>query len=82
MSFNIAQDVNNQIAREFGLYSPSHPIWDRIAGIEGEVALPATYVISQSQQIVYDFVDADFSTLVPAKEVLTAVYNRKLKKSA
>ncbi len=85
LPFSVASDSQNRIAEGFGVYSPYHPVWDCIAGISDEVALPATYVIAPDQQIVYDFVEADFSELVPVRDLLTAVYHSRrisLKKAA
>jgi len=73
--FNVVADPNNQIAKQFGVYSQEYAVWDRIAGISEDVPVPATYVISQQGRIVYDAIDEDFSKPFSPSEMLGAVFS-------
>lgn len=75
LTLPIAHDTHNKIARKFGIYAESDPIWDRISGINADVPIPAVYVVSPLEKITYDFVDPYFEKTLPARELLTAVYN-------
>jgi peroxiredoxin len=74
-AFPIAHDTNNKIARKFGIYAESDPIWDRVSGINADVPIPAVYVISPLEKITFDFTDPYFEKELPTRELLTAVYN-------
>ncbi len=74
LPFNIAQDLKNQIAESFQVFSQDAPVWENVSGIDENVALPATYVVTPNQQIIFDFVSTDFSNIVSVREILTAVY--------
>jgi peroxiredoxin len=67
-------DQHNHIAKKAGIYSATDPIWDRVAGIEADVAIPAIYVITPSLKITYVTTDAWFEKGLPAQELLAAVY--------
>lgn len=73
--FNVVADPNNQIAKQFGIYSQEYAVWDRIAGISEDVPVPATYVISQQGRIVYDAIDENFSKPFSPSEMLGAVFS-------
>ncbi|MGX5817739.1 redoxin domain-containing protein [Chitinophaga lutea] len=74
LTFPLAIDRNNQIARSAGLYLESDPLWDRVSGIEENAPLPAIFVIGQSQRISYAFADPYLDRAVDARELLTEVY--------
>jgi peroxiredoxin len=85
LPFSIAQDANNLIAYQFGVYSLKNPVWQRIAGITADVAVPATFVVAQDGYITAAFVDHNFQEALPARSVLSAVYaarNKRIKKVA
>lgn len=67
-------DQHNHIAKKAGIYSSTDPIWDRVAGIEEDVAIPAIYVITPSLKITYATTDAWFEKGLPERELLSAVY--------
>jgi peroxiredoxin len=67
-------DQHNHIAKKAGIYSSTDPIWDRVAGIEEDVAIPAIYVITPSLKITYAATDAWFEKGLQARELLSAVY--------
>jgi peroxiredoxin len=67
-------DQHNHIAKKAGIYSSTDPIWDRVAGIEADVATPAVFVLTPSLKVAYATVDNWFDKGLPAKDVLSAVY--------
>ncbi|QHT71599.1 redoxin domain-containing protein [Rhodocytophaga rosea] len=75
LPFTIVQDAGNRIASQFGLFSAAHPVWDRIAGVDENVATPATYVIAPGGQITYAFADSEFNKQLPVRPMLSAVYS-------
>ena len=76
----IYHDKNYNVARSYGVYSETSPIWDRIAGISEEVFTPSLFVIGQDRRISYAFVDENFDHTPDVKSVLKEVYIRKLRK--
>jgi peroxiredoxin len=70
LPFTIAQDVDNQIAAKFGVYSTEDPVWNLIAGITEDVAYPALFVVAPNRQIQFSYVDKNFTEIFPAGELL------------
>lgn len=66
-------DQHNHIARKAGIYSPSDPIWDRLAGIEEDVPVPGIFVLTPSLKITYSAVDKWLSNEFSKKDLLAAV---------
>ena len=64
---------DKEIAEKFGVYSESDPIWNKFSGIDTNVPLLATYVISPTGQIEYDHIDSDFSKTYPSKAIISTV---------
>lgn len=60
ISFSIGYDPENTIARNFGLYDPNYPVWDRIAGISEDVVTPGIFVINRNETFAYASKDIDF----------------------
>jgi peroxiredoxin len=73
LSLSFYFDKDKEIAEKFRIYSEFDPIWNKFSGIDTNVPLLATYVISPSGQIEYDHIDLDFSEAFPAKEIVSAV---------
>ena len=73
LSLNFYFDKDKQIAEKFRIYSEHDPIWNKFSGINTNVPLLATYVVSASGQIEYDHIDPDFSKTFPKVEILSAV---------
>jgi peroxiredoxin len=67
-------DQHNHIAKKAGIYSATDPIWDRVAGIEADVAIPAVYVLTPSLKVTYASTDAWFEHSLPSKDILSAIY--------
>ena len=78
LSLNVYFDTDNEIAGKFRVYSDEDPIWNRFSGIDTNVPLLATYVISASGQIIYDHIDQDFSDKFPAKDIITSINRSNL----
>ena len=85
LSFDILYDKGNEISKEFGLVftlpQEIRSIYDKF-GIDVvdhngdetfEVPMPATYIVNQSGEIVYHFVDADYTKRSEPADVLAAV---------
>lgn len=73
LSLNFYYDKDKQIAEKFGIYSQHDPIWNKFSGIDTNVPLLATYVVSAGGQIEYDHIDPDFSKTFPTNEIISAV---------
>lgn len=70
----IYHDKNYNVARSYGVFSETSPIWDRIAGISEEVFTPSLFVLRKDRRIGYSFVDENFDNTPDIKSVLKAVY--------
>lgn len=57
IKLNIYSDSENLIAEQFGVYDAENPVYNRISGIEKNVPLLATFVISPSRKIVFKHVN-------------------------
>jgi peroxiredoxin len=73
LSLSFYFDTNKEIAEKFGVYSENEPVWNRFSGVDTNVPLLATYVISQYGKILYDHIDWDFSENFPSNEIISAV---------
>ncbi len=73
--FSTVWDRQHKIASQFGIYSSTDPIWDRISGINADVPVPAIYVLDPSGKIAFEQVDHYFEKKIPARELLSAVYD-------
>lgn len=74
-NLNFYHDVNHEIARKFKVYSDEDPIWNKFSGIDVNVPLLATYILSPNGQIIYDHVDTAFTGHFPSAEIINAVQN-------
>ncbi len=79
VDLNIYHDTNRNVARTYGVYSETSPIWDRIAGISEEVFTPSLFVIGQDRRVSYAFVDENFDNVPDFKTILKDVYSWKQK---
>jgi len=73
LSLSFYFDKSKEIAEKFRIYSEEDPIWNRFSGIDTNVPLLATYVISPAGQIEFDHIDLDFSKSFPSGAVKTVV---------
>jgi peroxiredoxin len=73
LSLSFYFDKDKEIAEKFRIYSESDPIWNKFSGIDTNVPLLATYVISPAGQLEYDHIDPDFSKVFPSKDIISAV---------
>ncbi|GAB2603493.1 redoxin domain-containing protein [Spirosoma areae] len=71
----IAHDTDNAVARRFGVYSETDPIWDRVSGISEDVYVPAMYVIDRFRRIQYHFLDEDFEGFTQQTDVINELYS-------
>lgn len=76
----IVHDRDHNVARTYGVYSETSPIWDRIAGISEEVFTPSLFVIGKDRRISYTFIDENFDHSPDTKTLLREVYFWKGKK--
>ena len=84
-SFEILYDKGNEIAKQFGLVftlpQEIRSIYDTFGidvvdhngDVTFELPMPATYIVNQSGEIVYHFVDADYTKRSEPADVLAAV---------
>lgn len=75
LDFNIIHDKDFNVARAYGVYSETSPIWDRIAGISEEVFTPALFVIGKDRKVSYAFVDENFDGTPDRKVLLKSIYD-------
>lgn len=69
----LAYDADNSVARRFGVYSETDPIWDRVSGISEDVYVPAIYVIDRFRRIQYHFLDENFEGFAQQEDILSAL---------
>lgn len=74
LSLNFYFDGKHAIAEKFRIYSETDPIWNRFSGIDDNVPLLATYVISPTGQITYDHIEEDFTEPIATKDILAALH--------
>ncbi|MGZ3874044.1 MAG: redoxin domain-containing protein [Mucilaginibacter sp.] len=72
LELNFYFDQGNAIADQFGLYSEMDPAWNKYPGIEVNVPLLATYVISNGE-VVYHYIDHQLQGPGLEKDLLEAV---------
>ncbi|NAS30469.1 redoxin domain-containing protein [Flavobacteriaceae bacterium R38] len=83
LSFEVLSDVDNAVAKEFGLvfkmpenlqdlYKNDFNIHvDKANGNDNyELPMPATYVINKSGEIIYDFVEESYTTRAEPSEIV------------
>ena len=85
LSFEVLSDRNNQLAKKLGLVftlpESLRPIYNNfgidIPAYNGdssfELPLPATYVVATDGTVIYSFADADYTTRLDPKEIITAL---------
>ncbi|MCF0070309.1 redoxin domain-containing protein [Dyadobacter sp. CY261] len=71
----IYHDKNYNVARSYGVFSETSPIWDRIAGISDEVFTPSLFVLGRDRRIGYAFVDENFDNTPDMKAILKAIHD-------
>ncbi|MDE1190912.1 MAG: redoxin domain-containing protein [Arachidicoccus sp.] len=59
---HIFSDKENNISTQYGLYNAENPVTDWLSGIEGDISLPAFYIINPNGKIVYHYIDYNFRT--------------------
>lgn len=69
----LVYDSDNAVARQFGVYSETDPIWDRVSGISEDVYVPAVYVIDRFRRITYHFLDENFEGFNHQSDVVNAL---------
>lgn len=69
----LAYDAGNTVARRFGVYSETDPIWDRVSGISEDVYVPAIYVVDRFRRIQYHFLDENFEGFAHPVDLLNAL---------
>jgi peroxiredoxin len=73
LSLSFYFDTENEIAEKFRIYAEHDPIWNKFSGIDTNVPLLATYVISSTGQIEYNHIEQDFTEAFPARDIISAV---------
>lgn len=73
LTLNFYFDKDKQIAEKFRIYSDHDPIWNKFSGIDTNVPLLATYVVSASGQVEYHHIDPAFAKAFPTGQIISAV---------
>lgn len=74
LSLPIYQDHDHKIAGLFGVYAENSPIWNRYAGIDENIPLPAAFVVDHFLKVVFDHSNEEISTHLQADHIVAAVY--------
>lgn len=74
LSLPVYADPGHQIAGLFGVYSENSPAWNRYAGVDQNVPLPAAFVLNHFLKVVFDHSNEDISANLQVNEIVTAVY--------
>lgn len=85
LSFEVLSDTNNKVAKEYGLVfslaQELRPIYEKF-GIDivasnnensFELPMPATYVINKNKEIIYAFIDEDYTSRSEPQEILDII---------
>lgn len=84
LAFPVLSDVNNSVGKQYGIVFPLGSIQgflhNATKGIDKhngskdrELPLPATYIVRQDGEIIYDFLDLDYRNRAEPEEVLKAL---------
>lgn len=66
-------DTEKTVAQKFGVYSENDPVWNRFSGVDTNVPLLATYVISPLGEILFHHIDWDFSGGFPTEKLISSL---------
>lgn len=89
LEFEVLSDSNNKLAKDYGLVfslaQELRPIYERfgidIVGLNNEdsfeLPLPATYVINKQKEIIYSFIDEDYTSRSEPQEILDIIAKNK-----
>ncbi len=80
LSLSFYFDTEKLIAEKFGIYSETDPVWDKFSGVDTNIPLLATYVISSQGKILFDHVDWDFSEGLPTDELISSIIGSRTTK--
>lgn len=87
LTFEVLSDTNNTIAKDFGLIfslaEELRPIYKSfnidVPGANGDdsydLPMPATYVINKNKEIVFSFVDEDYTKRCEPQDIISAIKN-------
>jgi peroxiredoxin len=73
LSLTFYFDQSNAIAEQLGVYSENDPIWNWFAGIDLNVPLLSTFVITTENVVVFDHNHCDYDESLPSYEIIKAV---------
>lgn len=74
LTLNFYKDTAHQLARLFKVFAPDAPTWNTYPGINVNIPLLATFVVSASKVIIYDDIDRMLAGQLAVKDILAAVY--------
>jgi len=87
LAFEVLSDSYNKVAKAYGLVfslaQELRPLYESfgidIPGLNGEdsyeLPMPATYVVNKDKEIIYAFVDEDYTKRAEPQEILEAIKN-------
>ena len=85
LKFEILSDINNEVARKFGLVfslaEQTRPLYEKfgidLSKTQGnknyELPVPATYVVDENGTIILSYVNIDYTNRLEPEEVLTVL---------
>ncbi len=68
-NLEVFEDASFEIASLLKIYSEKDPSWSRYPGIEGNVPLPALYLLDSARQIALDFPNKAIQPELPLEQV-------------
>jgi len=74
LSLQFYADPKHELAELTGIYAESSPTWNRYAGIDQNVPLPAVYVLDSLRQVAFAHVNEDILAGLPLGDITGAVY--------
>ncbi len=89
LEFEVLSDTHNELAKDYGLVfslaEELRPIYEGfgidIVGLNDEdtyeLPLPATYVINKHKEIIYSFIDEDYTSRCEPQEILDIIAKNK-----
>jgi len=89
LTFEVLSDTNNDIAKEYGLVfslaEELRPIYlsfginipENNDDDSYEIPMPATYVINKNKEILFSFIDEDYTKRCEPQDIIDAIKNNK-----
>lgn len=78
LTLNFHFDPTHKIAADFGVFDKNSPVWERFSGIDANVPLLASFVVTPYNQIVFSHTNWNTDEPLQTPDLLDAVYQASL----